>query len=243
MRVGGVAPTIREGSDHDLPEKIAWVHAMSDTPVLRQADLIVRGGRIHTLDVADTVVSSLAVADGHIAAAGDDRETAALLGPDTEVLDLAGRVVLPGLHDSHLHLAEAGSGWNLQVRWDGVASLADALRLLAVRAAEAAPGQWVQVIGGWSDAQFAEHRLPTLAEIQSVSADVPVLVVFLDTAAFLNQAAVRAIGYDKTTPDPPGGEIQRDASGNPTGLLIARPSPAVLTLAVLGRRTWRRTSR
>jgi len=207
---------------------------MSDIPALRHADLILRNGRVHTLDAADTVVSSLAVAGAEIAAAGDDRETAALLGPDTEVVDLAGRVVVPGLHDSHLHLADAGNSWNLQLRWDGVPSLADALRLLAVRAAEAAPGQWVQVIGGWSDNQFAEHRLPTLAEIESVSADVPVLVVFLDTAAFLNQAALRALGYDKSTPDPPGGEIQRDAAGNPTGLLIAKPSPAVLALAVLG---------
>lgn len=207
---------------------------MSDIPVIRHADLILRGGRVHTLDASDTVVSSLAVAGGRIAAAGDDRETAALLGPDTEVVDLGGRVVVPGLHDSHLHLVDAGNSWNLQVRWDGVPSLADALKLLALRAAEAAPGQWVQVIGGWSDTQFAEHRLPTLAEIDSVSADVPVLVVFLDTAAFLNAAALRALGYDQTTPDPPGGEIQRDTAGNPTGLLLSRPSPAVLTLAVLG---------
>lgn len=207
---------------------------MSDIPVLRHADLILRNGRVHTLDASDTVVSSLAVAGAEIAAVGDDRETGALLGPDTEVVDLAGRVVVPGLHDSHLHLADAGNNWNLQVRWDGVPSLADALRLLAVRAAEAGPGQWVQVIGGWSDRQFAEHRLPTNAEIESVSADVPVLVVFLDTAAFLNQAALRALGYDKATPNPPGGEIQHDAAGNPTGLLIAKPSPAVLALAVLG---------
>jgi hypothetical protein len=207
---------------------------MSDIPALRHADLILRNGRVHTLDAADTVVSSLAVTGTEIAATGDDRETAALLGPDTEVVDLAGRVVVPGLHDSHLHLADAGNSWNLQVRWDGVPSLADALRLLAVRAAEAGPGQWVQVIGGWSDNQFAEHRLPTLAEIESVSADVPVLVVFLDTAAFLNRAALRALGYDPATPDPPGGEIQRDAAGNPTGLLISKPSPAALALAVLG---------
>ena len=202
--------------------------------MIRHADLILRGGRVHTLDAADSVVSSLAVAGDRIAAAGDDRETSALLGPDTEVVDLAGRVVVPGLHDSHLHLADAGNGWALQVRWDGIPSLADALRLLAVRAAEAAPGQWVQVIGGWSQEQFAEHRLPTPAEIESVSQDIPVLVVFLDTGAFLNQAALRALGYTKTTPDPPGGEIQRDRAGNPTGLLIAKPSPAVLALAVLG---------
>ncbi|MEY9859360.1 putative amidohydrolase YtcJ [Catenulispora sp. GAS73] len=207
---------------------------MSDIPVIRHADLILRGGRVHTLDAADTVVSSVAVTDGVVAAVGDDRETAALLGPDTEVRDLEGRTVVPGLHDSHLHLAEASNSWNLQVRWDGVPSLADALRLLAVRAAESVPGQWVRVLGGWSDAQFAEHRLPTLAEIESVSGDVPVLVVFLDTAAFLNRAALRALGYDKSTPDPPGGEIQRDASGNPTGLLIAKPSPAVLALAMAG---------
>ena len=202
--------------------------------MIRHADLILRGGRVHTLDAADSVVSSLALIGEEIAAVGDDRETSALLGPDTEVVDLAGRVVVPGLHDSHLHLADAGNGWALQVRWDGIPSLADALRLLAVRAAEAAPGQWVQVIGGWSQEQFAEHRLPTPAEIESVSQDIPVLVVFLDTGAFLNQAALRALGYTKTTPDPPGGEIQRDRAGNPTGLLIAKPSPAVLALAVLG---------
>ncbi|WP_194927540.1 amidohydrolase, partial [Catenulispora pinisilvae] len=207
---------------------------MSDIPVIRHADLILRSGRIHTLDAADTVVSSVAVTGTRIAAVGDDRETAALLGPDTEVRDLAGRVVVPGLHDSHLHLVDAGNSWNAQVRWDGVPSLADALRLLAVRAAGAVPGQWVQVVGGWSPDQFAEHRLPTLAEIESVSADVPVLVVFLDTAAFLNRAAVRALGYTKGTPDPPGGEIQRDAAGYPTGLLLARPNPAVLALALLG---------
>lgn len=206
---------------------------MSVTPDIRHADVILRGGRVHTLDASGTVVSSLAVAGDRVAAAGDDRETAALLGPDTEIVDLDGRTVVPGLHDSHLHLADAGNSWNLQVRWDGVPSLAEALRLLAVRAAEAVPGQWVQVVGGWSDEQFAERRLPTQAEIESVSADVPVLVVFLDTAAFLNRAALRALGYDKSTPDPPGGEVQRDATGNPTGLLIARPSPAILALALL----------
>jgi predicted amidohydrolase YtcJ len=206
---------------------------MSDIPVIRQADLIVRGGRIHTLDAADTVVSSLAVAGDVIAAAGDDRDTAALLGPDTEVIDLGGRTVIPGLHDSHAHLADAGNSWNMQVRWEGVPSLADALRRLQVRAAEASPGQWVQVLGGWSETQFAEHRLPTQAEIESVSEDVPVMVVLLDSAAFLNRAALRDLGYDKSTPDPPGGEIQRDDAGNPTGLLIAKPSPEVLAEAVL----------
>ncbi|MBW8804673.1 MAG: amidohydrolase [Catenulisporales bacterium] len=204
---------------------------MSDLPVIRQADLIVRAGRIHTLDAAGTVASSLAVVGDEIAAVGDDRETAVLLGPSTEVVDLGGRTVVPGLHDSHLHLADAGNSWNLQVRWDGVPSLADGLRLLRERAAVAGPGQWVQVIGGWSENQFAEHRLPTRAEIDSVSADVPVMVVFLDAAAFLNRAAVRALGYGKDTPDPPGGEIHRDAAGNPTGMLIAKPSPAVLALA------------
>lgn len=207
---------------------------MNDLPEIRHADLIVRGGRIHTLDAAGTVVSSLAVVGEEVAAVGDDRETGVLLGPSTEVVDLGGRTVVPGLHDSHLHLVDAGNSWNLQVRWDGVPSLADALGLLRRRAAEAGPGQWVQVVGGWSEGQFAEHRLPTLAEIESVSGEVPVLVVFLDAAAFLNRAAVRALGYTKDTPDPPGGVLQRDAAGNPNGLLIAKPSPAVLALAVLG---------
>ncbi len=83
------------------------------------------------------------------------------------------------------------------------------------------PPQWVRVVGGFTEHQFAEKRLPTLDEINAIAPQTPVFILHLYDRAILNQAALRAVGYTKDTPNPPGGEIQRDARGNPTGLLIA----------------------
>ena len=138
------------------------------------------------------------------------------------------RTVIPGLNDSHLHLIRGGLNYNLELRWDGVPSLADALRILKEQARRTPPPQWVRVVGGWTEFQFAERRMPTLEEINAVSPDTPVFVLHLYDRAFLNRAALRACGYTKDTPDPPGGEIQRDKRGNPTGLLIARPNAMIL---------------
>jgi predicted amidohydrolase YtcJ len=102
------------------------------------------------------------------------------------------------------------------------------MRMLKEHARRTPPPQWVRVIGGWNEFQFAERRMPTLAEINDVSPDTPVFVLHLYDRALLNKAAVQAVGYTKDTPDPPGGEIQRDKQGNPTGLLIARPNAAIL---------------
>ena len=82
----------------------------------------------------------------------------------------------------------------------------------------------MRVVGGWTEFQFAEKRLPTLDELNAAAPDTPVFILHLYDRALLNRAALRAVGYTKDTPNPPGGEIQRDAIGNPTGLLIARPT-------------------
>ena len=107
-------------------------------------------------------------------------------------------------------------------------SLADALRLLREQARRTPPPHWVRVVGGWTEFQFAERRMPTLEEINAAAPDTPVFVLHLYDRAWLNGAALRAVGYTKDTPDPPGGEIQRDKQGNPTGLLIARPNASIL---------------
>ena len=116
----------------------------------------------------------------------------------------------------------------MELHWDGVSSLADALRLLREQARRTPPPQWVRVVGGWTEFQFAERRMPTLDEINAASPDTPVFVLHLYDRAILNRAALRAIGYTRETPDPPSGEIQRDRAGNPTGLLIARPNAGIL---------------
>jgi predicted amidohydrolase YtcJ len=192
------------------------------------ADLVVTNGRIATLDSSNPHASAFAVRDGRFIAVGDERSTAPHVGPNSRQIDLRGRTVIPGLNDSHLHLIRGGLNYNLELRWDGVPSLADALRMLKDQAARTPPPQWVRVVGGWTEFQFAERRLPTLDEINAVAPDTPVFVLNLYRQAFLNKAALNAVGYTKTSPNPPGGEIQRDSQGNPTGLLIARPNAGIL---------------
>lgn len=189
------------------------------------ADLIVHNGKISTLDASHPEASSLAIKDGKIIAL-DDIEYSR--GPQTRVIDLKGRRIIPGLNDSHLHLIRGGLNYNLELRWDGVPSLADALRMLREQVARTPAPQWVRVVGGWSEWQFAEKRMPTLEEINAIAPDTPVFILHLYCRALLNGAALRACGYTKDTPNPPGGEIQRDKQGNPTGMLIARPNATIL---------------
>lgn len=201
-----------------------WLPGCATLGGLPEADLILRGGRIHTLDARNRVVSSIAVREGKVLAVGSDVETAAFLGGRTRVVELAQRVVVPGLNDSHMHLINGGLQYNLEVRWDEVESLADALRMLREQAQRTPPGQWVRVLGGWSEFQFAEKRMPTIEELNAVSGDVPVMVLHFYDTALLNKAAVQALGYTKDTPQPAGGEIVRDALGHPTGVILAKPS-------------------
>src|SRR5438309_7272812 len=190
-------------------------------------DSILHNAKIAT-NGAPPFVEAVAMTDGKISAAGTNDEILRRRGPGTAVIDANGRTVIPGLNDSHMHPIRGGLNYNMELRWDGVPSLADALRMLKAQAVLTPPPQWVRVIGGWTEFQFAERRMPTLDEINAVSPDTPVFVLHLYDSAFLNGAALRAVGYTKETPDPPGGEIQRDKNGNPTGLLIAKPNASIL---------------
>src|SRR6266446_748635 len=192
------------------------------------ADVILHNGRIATQDNRRSIVEAAAIRDGKFLAIGSDLEIMRFRDERTKLIDLNKRTVIPGLNDSHLHLIRGGLNYNLELRWDGVPSLADALRMLQQQAQRTPPGQWVRVVGGWTEFQFAERRMPTLEEINQVAPDTPVVVLHLYDRAFLNRAALRAVGYTKETPDPPGGEIQRDKKGNPTGLIIAKPNATIL---------------
>lgn len=192
------------------------------------ADLILHNGRIHTVDRDRPTASAVAVRDGRFVAVGDDATAMAQRGPATRVIDLRGRTVIPGLNDSHLHLIRGGLNYNLELHWEGVPSLADALRMLREQAARTPSPQWVRVVGGWTEFQFAERRMPTLDELNQAAPDTPVFVLHLYDRALLNRAALRQVGYTRDTPNPPGGEIQRDAGGEPTGMLIARPNAMIL---------------
>jgi predicted amidohydrolase YtcJ len=192
------------------------------------ANVIVTNARIATQDERRSFAESAAIKDGRFVAVGSDQEVMRHRGEGTQVIDARGRTVIPGLIDSHMHPIRGGLNYNMELRWDGVPSLADALRMLREQAARTPPPQWVRVVGGWSEFQFAERRMPTLEEINAVAPETPVFILHLYARALLNGAALRAVGYTRDTPDPPGGEIQRDRNGNPTGLLIARPNAMIL---------------
>ncbi|MDI1444323.1 amidohydrolase [Polyangium sp. 6x1] len=190
------------------------------------ADLILHNGRITTLDPSHPEAKEVVVVGGRIA--GVDNASQFERGPATKVVDLGGRRVIPGLYDSHLHVIRGGLNYNMELRWEGVPSLALALEMLRDQAARTPAPQWVRVVGGWSEFQFAERRMPTLDEINAAAPDTPVFVLHLYCRALLNRAALRACGYTKDTPDPPGGTIVRDKAGNPTGMLIAKPNATIL---------------
>lgn len=125
--------------------------------------------------------------------------------------------MLPGLIDNHLHIIRGGLNFNMELRWDGVRSLADAMAMLRRQVAVTPAPQWVRVVGGFTEHQFAEKRLPTIDELNAAAPDTPVFILHLYDRALLNGAALRAVGYTKDTPEPPGGQIVRDAAGNPPG--------------------------
>ena len=140
-------------------------------------DVIYHNGRITTLDRARPLASAVAVKDGRFVAVGDDAEVMALAGASTRRIDLKGRGVLPGLFDNHTHVVRGGLNYNMELRWDGVRSLADAMAMLKRQVAITPAPQWVRVVGGFTEHQFAEKRLPTIEEINAIAPDTPVFLL------------------------------------------------------------------
>lgn len=195
-------------------------------------DAIFYNGHFKGAGVWDKHITAAAIANQRFAKFGNDEEILKLKTDNTQVIDMQGKTVIPGLNDSHLHLIRGGLNFNMELRWDGIVSLADALSLLKEQVARTPPPQWVRVVGGWTEFQFKEKRLPTLAEINAISKDTPIFILHLYDRALLNQAALRAIGYDKNTQAIPGTFIERDKSGHPTGMLIANPNASILYSAL-----------
>jgi predicted amidohydrolase YtcJ len=162
--------------------------------------------------------TALAVCDGRVVACGSDAEIRALAGARSTVVDLRGRRVIPGLIDGHMHAVRGGATWASELRWTDVPDLRTALATIHGAVGTARPGEWVRVVGGWHPCQFTEAREPTRAELDALAPDHPVYVQALYEVAVLNSAALRAAGIDATTPDPPGGRLERDpVTGEPTG--------------------------
>src|SRR5438552_1460781 len=146
---------------------------------MNDADVILHNGTITTMNARQPQAQAVAVAGGLIVAVGSDGDALSFRGPATQVIDLGGRRAIPGLNDSHLHVIRGGLNFNMELRWDGVPSLADAMRRLKEQAWRTPPPQWVRVVGGWNELQFAERRLPSIEEINAVSPETPVFILHL----------------------------------------------------------------
>src|ERR1700691_5802154 len=123
------------------------------------ADLILKNGLFTTLDRSNPAATAVAITDGVFTAVGRDHEVMQLAGPQTLIVDMKGRRVLPGLIDNHLHIIRGGLNFNMELRWDGIRSLADAMNMLKRQVAITPPPQWVRIVGGFTEHQFAEKRL------------------------------------------------------------------------------------
>lgn len=180
-----------------------------------EADAVYLNGRIYTLDPESSVVTAVAVARGRLIAVGSDQEVRAHIGAETDVVDLAGAAVIPGVIDSHIHLGDAGLSVS-RLTFEGVSTVAEALARVEAEAVRKAPGEWI-VGDYWTPTtQLVEGRALTAAEIDAVAPDNPVLLE--GAAVSANSAAMALAGVDANTPDPETGRLERDAAGAPTGV-------------------------
>lgn len=183
------------------------------------ADLIVYNAKIFTGNPAQPEASAVAVRNGRIYSVGTDADILALKGANTRVIDSRSRRLIPGIIDTHTHVLNE-SGYNYNVRWDGVPTLRQALAMLSEQARRTPEGHWVKVIGGWSPYQFDENRFPTMDELRKHVPNRPLIVQYAYNRAFLNERAMKALGVgtDKF-PALPGTEFEKDSKGNYTGVV------------------------
>lgn len=195
-------------------------------PVLGQtcgnADLIVRNGKIITMDAADRVAEAMAVRDGKFVAIGTNQEMAKCAGPATRTMDLGGKTVLPGLIDVHTHALEWAKGVvrnQVDATYPGVKSIASLVEEIERRAKSASHGAWI-VGAGWDDAKYTDHRYLTRTDLDRVSGDHPVYLVHVSGhLAAANSAALKIAGMTRDTPNPSGGVIEHDPNGGLTGIV------------------------
>lgn len=202
-----------------LPAVVAAVAAACTGPPEREpADLVVRGGVIHTVDARNPTAEALAVRDGRFVFVGGARGAERWVGEATNVVELDGRAVIPGLIDGHVHL-ESGLSLIRGVDLTGIADRDEWMRRIAARAAELGPGAWI--VGGRWDHTLSGGEFPSIEELDPGTPENPVLLSDIDGhTAWANSLALEIAGVDAATPEPPGGRILRYASGDPTGILL-----------------------
>ncbi|WP_337878554.1 amidohydrolase [Rheinheimera sp.] len=196
-------------------------------PLAAAPDLIVYNAKVASFNQQG--VTAFAVKEGRFTELSSSAQN--LLSQKdsaTQLIDAGGRLVIPGLNDSHLHVVRGGRFYNLETRWEGINSLKQALSLVAQQAKRTPKGHWVRVVGGWTPEQFAEKRLPTLAELDQAAPNTPVFILHLYSGAILNSAGLAALGITSQSQAPKGSYYEKDAKGQLTGQLVADPNPQLL---------------
>lgn len=197
---------------------LALLSLSAPAQVAGTADTILVNGKIVTVDDQFTIAQAIAVKGSRIIAVGKSDAVRQMAGPGTKVIDLQGKTVIPGLIDNHAHWIRAAE--HDELRFDGITSRAQAVRLLEERVRASKPGAWIATLGGWSEEQFNDDpRGFPLAELDRIAPDNPVVIQAVYRHSYLNSAALRAAKIDETTANPPNGRIEKDANGKPTGVI------------------------
>ena len=184
---------------------------------MTHADLVFTGGPVFTADTVRSRARAVAVADGRIVAVGSQDDVRELVGPRTEVVDLAGRMLVPGFQDAHVHPVWGGLDL-MRCDLSELGTQAEYLERIGAYASEHADEPWV-LGGGWQMSAFPGGT-PTAAALDTVVPDRPAFLPNRDGhGAWVNSAALRLAGIDRNTPDPADGRIERDGDGDPTGTL------------------------
>ncbi len=192
----------------------------AEAPPRPQPDVIYRNGNIYPLGSGPARVEAIGVANGIITAVGTQAELYASRGPQTRIVDLRGRTVLPGLIDAHGHMAALGSFGLGRLDLGTAHSFEDVVAAVAARVAQAKPGEWI--LGGrWDQESWPGKALPHHAALSAVSPNNPVWLVRVDGHTGLaNAAAMKRAGVDAETATPSGGDLLRAADGTPTGVFV-----------------------
>ena len=192
-------------------------------------DTILINGKILTADSSFSIREALSIHDGRILAVGATSDVRKSAGPRTQVIDLQGRTVIPGLIDSHLHAIRAGLTYSSEVNWVGVGSLTEAMNRIHQAAATMKPGAWLIVGGGWTTSQFKERRRPTQAELEAAAPNNPIYVQLGYSWAILSRSGLKHLNIASDADLPSGARIEKDSSGNLTGGIIG-PQTAIVAL-------------
>ena len=172
---------------------VAFLLAGPATAQAQAPDTVLVNGKVVTVDRESSIREALAIRDGRILAVGTSTDIRKLAGPATRVIDLAGRTVIPGLIDSHLHAIRAAQTFATEVNWTGARSLVEAIGRIRAASKTMKPGAWLIVAGGWTERQFAENRRPTQAELHAAAPGNPVYVQLGYTWAVLTPPALDAL--------------------------------------------------